>query len=168
MKEILLNLLPLSEYGKGQAKPIEDLLKEIEAGECLISIDNNRPVRMVSVVNIAVFSPDGKQLVEDRQEFHDGRIRRRNIQGISEKISPNESNFYAACRAMKEELNISPENCEIEVLSESIESSESPSYPGLLSVYRIIYCRAKISESAYRPEGYVERQKNKNTYFVWR
>ena len=163
----LLESLPIAQYGKGQAKTVEHLLKEIESGEAQIVWEGGKPVRVVNLVCVEVVSEDGEQqLVEEKQVFSDGRVRERGIWGVSEKLKPNEDPYEGAIRAMKEELGV--ENCSIQFDSTEREENESPSYPGLTTRYLKTNYTAKVWHEDYRPEGYVEKQKDKTTYFVWR
>lgn len=98
---VLMSTLPLEQYGKGRAKTFTELIKEIESGECKIVWEDGIPIRCIQVVNIYVYSPAGKRLKEDRQEFLDGRVRRREMKGILEKRFPAEKINDAAIRAMQ-------------------------------------------------------------------
>jgi len=43
----------------------------------------------------------------------------------------------------------------------------SQSYPGLKSKYKGHVFNCTLIDSQYKPEGYVEVQKDKSTYFIW-
>ena len=156
-------------YGKGQSKTWRNLLLEIHKGECEISFEQGMPIRKIKIVAIEVQSPDGKlTLVEHLQVFSDGRKRSRNILGLSEKLVSGESPIEAAVRALREELNISVENCRLSkalVLPEQLK--ESPSYPGLTTKYLTYQFRLQLRSEEFHPEGYIECQQDKKTYFVW-
>ena len=161
----ILKLLPIEKYGIGKAKTVQELMEEIESGETIISIENQKPIRNIEIAFISIYFGEF-QLVEDRQEFSDGRVRKREIKGISEKmLNKNENPLDCAKRAMAEELAIQ-EGFEIEFVETVLEENESPSYPGLISRYKIHKFKADLSESAYKNE-YIEKGKNKKTFFVW-
>ena len=163
----LLESLPIAQYGKGQAKTVKQMIEEIESGESQIIWENGKPIRVINLVCVEVVSEDGEQqLVEEKQVFSDGRVRERGIWGVSEKLKPNEEPYEGAIRAMKEELGV--ENCSIQFDSIEKEENESPSYPGLLTRYLKLNYQARVWDEDYKPEGYVEKQKDKTTYFVWR
>lgn len=151
-------------YGQGQAKSWQALHDEIANGECTIAWQDGRPVRTLRVAVLDVRSPYGERLIEDRQEFTDGRTRRRNLDGLAEKMKPDESPYDAAIRALAEELNI--RNVAVRLVGEAMDQRESPSYPGLLSQYHRFCFRADIPVTAYRTE-YVEVQADKRTFFRW-
>lgn len=174
----LIECLPIAQYGQGQAKTVEHLLKEIQSGECQIEWQDNRPIRVINVLVADVFSLDGKQyLVEEKQVFADGRVRDRKEKngspkrGISEKMQPGEVSQDAVFRAVEEELGLEDDGwgaIRTACLGQEIEEEESPSYPGLLTRYIKHKWQVFLSPELVKPEGYVEIQSDKSTYFVWR
>jgi hypothetical protein len=44
---------------------------------------------------------------------------------------------------------------------------ESPSYPGIQNENTILSAIVTLSDEQYNPEGYIESQSKKNTYFKW-
>lgn len=86
-------------------------------------------------------------------------------------MKPSETPFEAARRALKEELGIqiSPE-----LVSQSfvffIEDRPpviSTSFPGLWTKRTLYISDFYLPSNCYQPEGYVENQSDKSTYFVW-
>jgi hypothetical protein len=160
--------LPLHLYGKGASKSVDSLLREIESGECQLIWENEVPVRVLRVSLIAVRSPLGS-LWEERQEFHDGRVRFRNIEGVAEKCRPHESFQETAFRGLQEELGldgtiVAPTLQEIRCETE-FRSRFSTSYPGLKSHYIRGLFALWLNDPA---QNYVEWGTEKNTYFFWR
>lgn len=163
-----------SEWGVGTAKTLEHLIKEVIDGETLLKENPERGlIRKVSIVYIDIFfiTPDGKclKLVEEKQVFKDGRERRRNLEGsIAEKLRATEKADVAlTSRAIQEELGIETfVPVFYKGLREVIE--DSPSYPGLTMQATNYYFEAYLNETQYQPAGYVERQTDKDTYFVWK
>jgi hypothetical protein len=168
--ERLAQALPISDYGRGEAKSFQQLLDEIKKGEIEIIWQSNQPIRLLSIVLIKVCYQD-KILFEDRQEFADGRVRHRGIEGISEKLLPQEEPDKAVYRALQEELGFHLEelrNLSVAFLAQEASKKESPSYPGLESHYDIYKYKTYIPDSLYKPE-YVElNQDSRKTYFIWR
>ena len=104
LEEKLLRFdIPLSEWGKGSAKNIRHLQKEIDDKETVLEERNGELIRKVSVVAVAVEN-NGKRLVEDRQEFSDGRVRRRGTRRCGEKCIAGETSEQSAIRCLEEEL----------------------------------------------------------------
>ncbi len=165
--------VPLTEWGKGKAKTLDHLLDELTKGECYFEKGNDQfsLIRRVEGVQITVFHDtlDGRlRLNEDRQVFNDGRTRRRPSDfSVGEKMSPGETPHQSATRALAEELGI-VETVPL-VFKETIEQPVSPStsYPGLGVRHRDHTFEVILPTSAYRPEGYIEIQPDKKSYFQW-
>lgn len=159
-------------WGTGQAKTLAHLQKEVESGETiLITGETGELLRRVVVGGADIYyqSPDGKKyrLKEDRQVFKDGRARRRDLgQAVSEKMKPDEEPMAAMIRGIKEELGISGEIALSETGTD-IQQVTSPSYPGLESEYIRHKFQATLADEQFNPNGYVEEQSDKSTYFVW-
>lgn len=159
-------------FGKGSAKKLEDLLEEVLAGETLLVEHKKELLRLVRVAGVNVFYNDGQneyQLVEDRQEFTDGRTRKRKDVGfsVSEKMLPNEKPEDAVKRAIVEELGIL-DRVDLMGKGKTEEFLESPSYPSLKSKYVRYGFEARLKPNQFNPDGYIQQQSTKTTYFVWR
>ena len=162
-----------SSWGTGQAKTLAHLQREIESGETiLITGETGELLRRVVVGGADIFyyqSPDGKKyrLKEDRQVFKDGRERRRAFgQAVSEKMKPDEEPRSAMIRGIQEELGISGEIALSETGTD-VQQVTSPSYPGLESEYIRHKFQATLVDEQFNPDGYIEKQSDKSTYFVW-
>lgn len=161
-----------SSWGTGQAKTLAHLQKEIENGETiLITGETGELLRRVDVgaADIYYQSSNGKKyrLKEDRQVFKDGRERRRDFgQAVSEKLKPGEDFKEAMVRGIREELGISGEIALSET-GEYVKQVNSMSYPGLESEHIIHEFQAILANEHFNPNGYVEEQSDKSTFFVW-
>jgi hypothetical protein len=164
--------VPLDHYGVGNAKTVEQLLSEVSQGESVLTIDqHNRLKRIVNVVGVDVLyeTPEGEVYVlkENRQEFKDGRVRRRNVaSSLGEKMKPLESPDQAAKRALWEELGIQTSEALYEI-GHTKKTSFSETYPGIESTYTLNAFVAKIPENEFDPKGYVEYQGDKTNYYRW-
>ena len=168
--------IDISLYSKGEAKSLEKLLHEIndpEEGVGLQCSEDGSLLRVAKLMNIHVLYQHEKDLLRLRevmQIFNDGRIRVRNRQAaIAEKCHVKELWIRAVERALKEEIGVARlhTNDEVMQLSSDVVKQESQSYPGLMSEYQIDYYLYNMVEEYFRPEGYVEVQKDKKTYFAW-
>lgn len=126
-------------YGTGNAKRIEDLLHEIVNRECSLKLEDGRPVRRLSVINLFVRNRNEQVLIEERQVLPDGRERQRGLP-LSEKMYADEDWRTAALRAVVEELGSAlPPEPQVYLIEETHEevvtASVSMSYPGLTSEY---------------------------------
>jgi hypothetical protein len=174
-------------WGRGEAKDIEDLAKELSEGEGLLSVEDGIVYLENKVVLLWLESPDGTQrLFEDYQEFCDGRIRRRRNLGAlpAEKAMlvkanqvenryPNESltiggehPVEAVRRLLAEELGIT-RLIKIERGDVSVRLEPSQCYPGLCKRNTYIVHTARIDERDYRP-SYEEVGPKRTTRFVWK
>ena len=161
-----------SKWGKGQAKTIEHLKREIESGESVLEEDEaGNLIRRLYIVGADVYymSRDGKKyrLKEDRQIFADGRERRRDYgHAVSEKMKPGEDPKVAIVRGIREELGIAG----VIDPQKTLEDERlllSRSYPGLVSKYIGYGFEVILDEEQFKPDGYVEEQEKMNTYFIW-
>ena len=128
--------IDLSCFEQGNAKSIAHLFAELERGEAEPIVRNGQLIRRLAVLNIDVFAEiNGRRLhlVEDRQVFADGRIRRRALPAsVSEKLHTGEDRVAAVVRALEEELWIRRFGI-VSPFVETVEASESPGFPRLLS-----------------------------------
>ncbi len=161
-----------SSWGKGEAKTLSHLYKELkDGGSQLVTDKDGELLRIVTYVGVDVFykSPEGKsyRLKEDKQVFNDGRVRSRNYgHAVSEKIKYDENPELAAVRGIKEELGLE-DDIEVSLVSRNEERLTSSSYPGLLSQYIGYKFTAYLNQEQFNPNGYQEVQEDKITYFVW-
>lgn len=173
LKDLLLeNKIPLEQWGVGEAKTLNDLYSEIRHGESMLEINrSDKLVRNVGIVKIDVFYKDETgtyKLVEDYQEFYDGR--RRTLQHecpVGEKIKPHETPIQAFERALREELAIM-HPIPGRATRARIITKVSKSYPGLISCYREHRFTVTIPKKYYNIEGYVETDGTRKTYFSWK
>ena len=122
-------------WGVGDAKSVADLWRELKSGECQFA---ERPLRRVLTgVARLVIRREGRLLIESEQELSDGRMRLRRREP-AEKMKQGEHYLDAVRRCLEEELGVSRHRAEVleHTLRETRETRASPSYPGLVSVYR--------------------------------
>ncbi|MBV6518359.1 MAG: hypothetical protein DCC43_00260 [Candidatus Brocadia sp.] len=166
----LEHALPVHAYGKDKAKSFRQLLNEIATGETQIIWQENRPIRLLSIVVVKVHCRD-KTLVEDRQVFPDGRVRYRGIEGLSEKLHPQEEHSKGVYRALQEELGFSADELQgisIQFLGREWEKKESLSYPGLESHYDTYTYEVHIPDTLYKPEYTELCEEGMHSYFTWK
>lgn len=136
--------IPFDSWGRRQdgSKPVTRLWQEIASGESWLTDDP--PLRQVAVVSLRIES-DGKQLTEVGQLMADGAVRRRNSPP-TEKLKPGETPAAGALRCAVEELRVEPHHVQIaaQPLSTTVEETDSPSYPGLRTRYRLHTITAAI------------------------
>lgn len=173
LEEYLLRFnIPINEWGKGYAKTTNHLLSEIESGECRILEEGKKLIREIEFVMCEIFYLEGEtlfKLIEEKQVFNDGRTRIRDKESsVSEKMIIGEDPIESLIRGIEEELGISIKENQIEK-EKGIEKIEiSQSFPGLMTKYNGHNFTCFLERSQYNPGGYIETQKDKKTYFVWK
>ncbi len=164
-----------SSWGSGKAKTVEHLMSEVLSGESqLLETEDGELLRVLEIADGTITFADASgvvyKLTEDRQEFKDGRIRKRDhLKDISlaEKVAPGENPKDALVRGIDEELGITGE---LQINGEPVleeKRVESPSFPGLNTQYKVHKFNLTIGEDSFNPDGYQEEQSDKTTYFVW-
>lgn len=165
--------VPFENWGTGKAKTVGHLLEEVNAGETVLEERDGTLLRQVDVAMVDVFyHPEGGDslyLREDRQVFNDGRERPRTLDSsLGEKRHPDETFEEAAERGVRTELGIPAEDLEFTPKGVTTRGpEESPSYPGLQTLYTFHRSAVTLPEELYRPDGYVEVGGDKTTYFTW-
>lgn len=56
---------------------------------------------------------------------------------------------------------------QIDLIDTSTTVHESSSYPGLIAFYTVHTFNTILGEQEFNPEGYIEEQEDKTTYFIW-
>jgi len=164
--------IPVHDYGVGNAKTIHHLLSEVNEGESIITIDDKGDVhREVNVLWIDVLCElsDGSiyYLKEDRQDFKNGKTKRRELDSsIGEKLKPLESPEEAVRRAISEELGVN-DYTSLYNIGYKEKTFIPDTFPGIESTYKMYQFVSMIPETAYNKDGYVEYQVDKTNYYTW-
>lgn len=161
-------------WGKGEAKKISDLLAEIEKGETtLTTSEAGELLRTLNAIAINVHYTDtlGQEFIlrEDRQEFDDGRPPRRRTYldgSVAGKIKQGEDPLSAAIREFSEETGIK-DKVSIVLEAEKSRISSSQSYPGLNTQYNLFLFSTYLTGEQFKHEGYQETDNGLTTFFVW-
>lgn len=172
LKDYLNNFsIPIDTWGTGKSKTVEHLLDELENEECFLSETDGTLIRSIEFVGVKIYyNQDNERLVlkEDRQEFNDGRIRRRNMpSSVSEKMKFGEDPLKSAIRGIKEELGVDILSNQLSKRKDLSYDGGSLSYPGLKTKYKGHQFICELQSHQFDPSGYIEVQKDKKTYFVW-
>jgi hypothetical protein len=168
---LIANDIPVEQWGKGSAKTVKHLYNEILEKESVLSYIDGKLIRSIEFVSAQIFydSPGGVlKLVEEKQIFKDGRVRSRYLESsVSEKMKADEGPRNSIIRGIEEELKIAISMDQIEIDGNIDETEESNSYPGLLTRYKGYKYKINLRSHQYNPEGYIEHQRDKSTYFKW-
>lgn len=163
--------ISIDTWGTGNAKTINHLYKEIQEGECYLSDEGEYLTRYIEFVAIKVYYQEDNNmwfLREDRQEFTDGRIRRRKMpSSVSEKMKAGEDPLVSAIRGIEEELGVRVESSQLSKRRDITYNGSSISYPGLTAKYKGHQYSCYLRKEQFDLNGYIEVQSDKKTFFVW-
>lgn len=159
-------------YGTGTFKTIGHLYQEIHEGETELTEEGGQLIRKVQFVGARIlYKKDGEwiRLYEEKQVFKDGRERRRTNMPYSaaEKFKAGEDPKEVIVRGMKEELDLNISESQFTFYNKK-EFGEDGDYPGIKSFHIGYEFLVILTDEQYNPEGYIERQKDKDVYFTWR
>jgi len=164
--------VPTELYGKDKYKTIGHLWQEIKEGETKLEEEDGQLIRRVQFVGARILYKKDEnwiRLYEDRQVFKDGRVRRRVHMPYSaaEKFKLGEDPKEVIIRGVKEELDIILSDNQF-VFYNKNEIENNDDYPGIKSIHTGHEFLVILNGDQYKEEGYVEEQKDKDVYFVWR
>ena len=150
--------IPFELWGTGKSKTLKHLFYELKNDECSLQEENGGLTRYIEFVGIKIYYTDRNDqrwvLKEERQEFNDGRTRRRNIpNSVSEKMKFGEDPMIASIRGIEEELGVKVKSNQLTKYSDLHYDGGSVSYPGL--------------DTKYKGHRYIEVQEDKKTFFYW-
>jgi hypothetical protein len=153
-KELSDHKVDTSNWGKGNAKTVENLLTELTKNDCVLVKKDNQLHRTVCVLFVIIMS-NGLILMEKEQILVDGRTRKRSLP-LAEKVIVGEDLINATRRAIQEELEFIDNSTEplahsFEIMESSLqllssESKESASYPNLICMYETYMIKVKMND----------------------
>ncbi|MCL6096109.1 MAG: HD domain-containing protein [Patescibacteria group bacterium] len=177
LKQLLeISGVDIGTWGTNATRSVLDLALEIAARESRLSYGKDGKLqREIKIVAVEVVYKDPEtgleyRLVEDRQEFKDGTKRTRDISfSLAEKLKLKGRGMITGVkRACAEELSLFDiQNSQITLGDTSISTGVSRGYPGLRTRYVIHQARVNLNREQFRPDGYIEEQPDKTTYFRW-
>lgn len=134
--------IDISRFGKGEAKSLQQMANEVASGSARLMLDaseHKKLVRVVDVVLLRIYNQPNKAkvLIETAEQFPDGRKRAiARLPGT--KKEPHESSKETAERILKDMMNMADCKISFDYDEKEVfeEESESPSYPGVKTVYR--------------------------------
>lgn len=176
--------IDIEQFGVGDAKTLSQLASEVEDGSARLMLDatsHKKLVRVVDVVLLRLYSAetDGLILVETAEVYPDGRRRGPNLRMPGTKKFPHENARETAQRTLKELLGMGGVNVNFNFDEKEVyeEENDSPSFPGVRTVYRkeIVQCyisetRPDVLQRIGLPDGTewsFQDKKNNNKFFSW-
>jgi len=165
--------VPLEKYGTEGYKTVSHLLNEIKEGETVLTEKNDKLHRYVEFIGARVIykdkNGDNWRLYETKQVFKDGRTRVRSNMpySMAEKFKSGEDTRDGIIRGMKEELGIDITKDQF-VFFNKVEIENNEDYPGIISHHIGHEFLVILNDDQFNPDGYIERQVDKNVYFGWK
>eukprot|EP00440_Ansanella_granifera_P024579 gb/GFBE01026692.1/.p1 GENE.gb/GFBE01026692.1/~~gb/GFBE01026692.1/.p1 ORF type:complete len:801 (+),score=182.93 gb/GFBE01026692.1/:1-2403(+) len=175
--------IDIAKFGVGEAKTLELLASEVQSGSARLMLDatsHRKLVRVVDVVLLRLYSSDqkGSLLIETGEQYPDGR-RRNAFRVPGTKKFPHENAQETAIRILKDILGMG--KCAVHFAFDEREVYEeemdSPSFPGVRTVYRkeIMQCYIKetdqdVLRAIGLPDGSEwsqEDNKSNTKFFAW-
>jgi len=138
-------------FGRGEAKTLEQLASEVQSGSAKLMLDATEHKKLVRVVDIVLLRlrPSGDEnrlLIETGEVYPDGR-RSTRCQLPGTKKEPHENVVNVAERLVKGMLHM--DDCEVTFDYENQDvweaELESPSFPGVHTIYRKAVVEATIT-----------------------
>lgn len=161
--------IPWEKWGKGDAKGIFELAREIRNGETVLSIGKNGELqRTVDKARVIVTHKD-KILVEKEQIYNNGRVRKRGRSYVSEKRKPGQTFTDTAVRGLEEELVLPIDKKRLLKGKKKKRTAPSTTYPGIKEIKKTKEFALVLTDAEFagRKNGHTEVQANKKVIFEW-
>jgi len=163
LKSLLTLLLFVVDRGQSW-QSFKWLLAEVLSKEAKFYKLGDRYIREV-MVGFCVISYKDLVLYEVRQVFKDGRETAR-YQPVGGKLRYDQDPEQEMLREIEEEIGISPVGVRL-TSTDTSHSTEVYKFPGTEAVWHNWYYEYQLEECEYSPEGYIEVDRDKTTYFKW-
>lgn len=151
-----------SRFGQDKAKSVTEFVSELQSGRASLMLDASKHKAVVRVVDLVLLrivygeGADKKFLIRTSEKYPDGRVREDFCMLAGCKKLPHENGVRCAQRLVKERLPAVQSSLDFDFKTKEYfeEDSESPSYPGVHTVYR-----KEIYEAVFKPETAEQLQK---------
>jgi serine/threonine protein kinase len=139
------------QYGKGQAKTLEELFGELEKQECRMVLRGGEIVRIVDILALRIRTPKSKLLVAAEKNELPSVQRQAGGSGVDKCKAEVK-------RLLKMELGTTDDVIEVSVKVSDPQQEQlsfkqpAPAYPGLTTVYRKTFFDATVNMGAARSD----------------
>eukprot|EP00746_Dinoflagellata_sp_MGD_P015225 gnl/MRDRNA2_/MRDRNA2_133732_c0_seq1.p1 gnl/MRDRNA2_/MRDRNA2_133732_c0~~gnl/MRDRNA2_/MRDRNA2_133732_c0_seq1.p1 ORF type:complete len:803 (+),score=158.76 gnl/MRDRNA2_/MRDRNA2_133732_c0_seq1:99-2411(+) len=161
-----------TQYGQGDARSLDDLLKELKNRDCYFETIDEQLVRLFDAVILKIEDPVGRILMEQERQLSDGRVIGEQ-QFPAAKRRPEERVLTTACRVLRDKLQMTENDIQFDDDSKNAavqwEEKESSSYPGIVTIVRKHIVRGKLLQLGLcvSQEMTVEKKDGNKRYFAW-
>jgi len=135
--------IDINKFGTGKARSIKDLAQETGTGETRLYSNGKEMRRYLDILVVKIKNNDA-YLIETGHNFGSGQSRSTN-QFPATKVRPFEDKVWAVRRLLGE-VDIPYASSKIMFGPRRIETQESPSYPGIITVYLKQVVEVTLSE----------------------
>eukprot|EP00927_Polykrikos_kofoidii_P033303 TRINITY_DN2817_c0_g1_i3.p1 TRINITY_DN2817_c0_g1~~TRINITY_DN2817_c0_g1_i3.p1 ORF type:complete len:810 (-),score=160.25 TRINITY_DN2817_c0_g1_i3:5-2434(-) len=141
-------------FGRGQAKTFQQFLAEIRSGATRLMLDAAEYKKMVRVVDVVLLrvsyqtkTGEKRYMVEVSEKFADGRTRGDLNRLPGTKREPHENVKRVIARILRDMLGMQDCKvlCDFKAKESFEDEQESPSYPGVRTVYRREVIEGQVS-----------------------
>eukprot|EP00929_Paragymnodinium_shiwhaense_P091907 TRINITY_DN517_c0_g1_i1.p1 TRINITY_DN517_c0_g1~~TRINITY_DN517_c0_g1_i1.p1 ORF type:complete len:824 (+),score=208.23 TRINITY_DN517_c0_g1_i1:105-2576(+) len=148
--------IDISKFGCGEAKKLSEFLAEVKSGASRLMLDAAEYKKLVRVVDVVLLrisyrsaSGEKRYLIITGEKFDDGRTRKDLNRLPGTKKEPAENVKKVTARILKDQLGMADCKVLFDFKSKEIfeEEDESPSYPGVRTVYRKEIVEGQVSTS---------------------
>jgi len=122
-----------TKFGVGTARSIKEFAQESNTGETRLFSNGQELRRQLEILIVKIKNPIGAYLVETGHSFGKGQTRQKNAFPAT-KVRPFEDKVWAVRRLLGE-VDIPYSSSKIIFGPRRVEKQESPSYPGVITVY---------------------------------
>lgn len=147
--------IDVTKFGQGNFRTLADFVNEVQTGTVKLMLDatsHKLLVRVVDVVLVRLCYGDGssRKFLIRQKETANGKVRDSRLQLPGTKRAAHENSLETAERVLKERLELANVDMKFNIANMETfeEEEESPSYPGVRTVYRKSIVEAIISSSA--------------------
>jgi hypothetical protein len=142
-KQLKTHNIDMAKFGCGKARSIKDLAQETGTGETRLYSNGKEMRRYLDILVVKIKNNDA-YLVETGHSFGSGQSKEK-LQFPATKVRPFEDKVWAVRRLLGE-VDIPYASSKIMFGPRRIETQESPSYPGITTVYLKQVVEVTLSE----------------------
>lgn len=122
-----------SKFGVGTARSMKEFAQESNTGETKLLSNGSELRRHLDILIVKIKNPIGAYLIETGHSFGKGQTKQKNAFPAT-KVRPFEDKVWAVRRLLGE-VDIPYSSSKIIFGPRRVEKQESPSYPGVMTVY---------------------------------
>jgi len=152
--------IDVGKFGTDNTKSLHEFADELSNSEASLTRDRSGKVmRVVDVVALLLIKEDTKQiLLKTTEKYNDGTTKAKPLLPGAKRLNAHENQFQAAYRILERQLKIDENhvNLDAETVMITEDLRDSPSYPGLQTLYRKRIITGEVSTHVNAPDQAAE------------